>query len=148
MTPQEISLFVYNIAMLPVMFVSILFLLLTILNLFLDKDDETEGKDASLSGYAPHVTVQIPSFNDPVAARCIEACLKFDYPPDKYDIMILDDSTSLDTQRLLKRFEKRHPAKVMYVHRANRHGYKPGALKDAMHLVKGEIIAILRGFPT
>ena len=145
MTPQEISLFAYNIALLPVMFVSILFLLLTILNIFVDKDEEKRQKRhqkrGALESY-PHITVQVPSYNDPVAVRCIEACLKFDYPKGKYDIMILDDSRNGRTQRLLKAFEKKYPGKVSYVHRDNRHGYKPGALKEAMPLVKGEIIVI------
>ncbi|MCF7865857.1 glycosyltransferase [Candidatus Woesearchaeota archaeon] len=139
MTPQEITLFIYNLALIPVVFFSLLFLILSALNLFVDN---TKQKDKKTKNYYPFVTVQIPSFNDPVAVRCIKACMKLNYPKDKYEIMIVDDSTNKETQRILKKFETENKGFIKYVHRENREGYKPGALKDAMHLVKGEIIAI------
>jgi len=68
--------------------------------------------------------------------------LKLDYPKNKFEIMIVDDSTDKNTQKILKAYQKKHPGFVKYVHRTNRDGYKPGALRDAMHLVKGEFIVI------
>jgi cellulose synthase/poly-beta-1,6-N-acetylglucosamine synthase-like glycosyltransferase len=138
MTPYEISLLLYNIALIPVMIVSLVFLFITLLSIFFN-DPIIPKKKKEIT---PFVTVQIPSFNDTVAVKCVESCLKLDYPKNKFEIMILDDSTDVKTQKLLKAYEKKYPGFVRYVHRENRHGYKPGALKDAMHLVKGEIIVI------
>lgn len=137
MTPQEISILIYNIAVIPVIFFSILFLTLSALYLLADRPTKVSKK---LKRH-PYITVQICSYNDPIATRCVEACLAFTYPKDRYEIMILDDSTDEKTQRLLKAYEKKHPGHVRYVHRTNREGYKPGALRDAHRLVKGEILA-------
>jgi len=142
MTPQEISLAIYNLALLPVVFFSILFLLVAILNLFMDRSiKEKKQRIKSMKEY-PFVTVQIPCFNDPVAVKCVERCINFNYPKDKYEIMIVDDSTDLKTSKLLKKFVRYKPGFIKYIHRKNRVGYKPGALQNAMPYVKGEIIVI------
>ncbi|MBN2052268.1 glycosyltransferase [Candidatus Woesearchaeota archaeon] len=140
MTPQEISLLIYNLALIPVVFVSVLFLIVAILSLYMD-DRRKDEKLKKLKHY-PFVTVQIPCFNDPVAVNCIKACMNFDYPKNHYEIMLLDDSTNPETQKLLKKFADKNPGFIKYVHRTNRQGYKAGALQEAMHLVKGEIITI------
>ena len=56
--------------------------------------------------YLPTVTIQIPVYNDPVAVRCLKKCLKFDYPKNKYDIIVADDSTDSMTKKILDRFVK------------------------------------------
>lgn len=139
MTPQEITLLIYNLALIPVVFFSVLFLIISALNLFVDN---TKAKTKKTKDYYPFVTVQIPSFNDSVAARCVKACMNLNYPKDRFEIMIVDDSTNKETQRLLKKFAEENKGFIKYIHRTNRNGYKPGALKDAMPQVKGEIIAI------
>jgi len=133
MTTQEFVLLLYNIALIPVIFFSFLLLLLTLIHLFIPKKQVVKKPIIR-----PSVTIQIPSFNDPIAARCVEACLQFTY--EKLQIMILDDSIDEKTQKILKAYEK--DPRVEYIHRTNREGYKPGALKDAMHRVTGEIIII------
>ena len=90
----------------------------------------------------PFITVQIPTYNDPVAERCVRQCLKFDYPKDKYEIVIADDSTNIETQNILKRYSEDYQGFVKYVHRDKRENFKPGALKNAMQYSKGEIITI------
>jgi cellulose synthase/poly-beta-1,6-N-acetylglucosamine synthase-like glycosyltransferase len=137
MTPSDISLIIYNLALLPVLFFSILFFLLTALNLLVDRP-RRHPKARTL----PAVTIQVPSFNDAVAVRCVEACLKQRYPARLVDIMILDDSTDLATQRVLRALAKKYSGKITYVHRKNRHGYKPGALQAAAHRVRGEIVVV------
>ena len=72
MTPQEISLAIYNLTLLPVVFFSILFLLMAVLNIFMDRPDKNQ-RTKPLKHF-PFVTVQVPSFNDPVAIKCIECC--------------------------------------------------------------------------
>jgi cellulose synthase/poly-beta-1,6-N-acetylglucosamine synthase-like glycosyltransferase len=135
---QEISLFVYNLALIPLIFVSVLFLIIVTLNLFVDKKSKANKKN---SAYVPMVSIQVPVFNDPVAARCLDACNQLEYPKDKYEIIIVDDSTNIKTQRLMQKYANRH-AGIKYIHRDNRNGYKAGALMNAMPITKGEIVVI------
>jgi cellulose synthase/poly-beta-1,6-N-acetylglucosamine synthase-like glycosyltransferase len=139
MAPQDIALFVYNLAFLPIIFFSVLFIILTLINLFFDKKKEVELKNPKK---LPFITVQIPTYNDPVAERCIKHCMEFDYPKNKYEVIIVDDSTSIDTQNLLAKFADDNQGFVKYVHRPNRQGFKAGALKNSMKFVKGEIMVV------
>ena len=139
MGPQDLALFVYNMSLLPIIFFSVLFIVLAFMNLFVDKKKETKYKEMKR---IPFVTIQVPTFNDPVAERCIRHCLEFDYPKDKYEIIIADDSTSVYTQNLLAKFADENPGFVRYVHRDNRQGFKAGALKNCMKYAKGELIAV------
>lgn len=93
----------------------------------------------------PKVTVQLPMFNEMyVADRIIEAAAAFDYPKDKLQIQVLDDSTD-ETKDLIAKKVAELAAKGIYIqhiHRVDRTGYKAGALDDAMDQVEGEFIAI------
>lgn len=139
MVPQDIALFVYNLTLLPIIFFSVLFITLTIINLFFQEKKEIKFKNMDK---LPFITVQIPTYNDPVAERCIKQCMKFDYPKDKYEIIIADDSTSMDTQTLLAKFADENPGFVKYVYRNNRQNFKAGALKNSMKFARGEFIVI------
>ena len=139
MTPHEFTLFMYNLSLFPIIFFSVLFLFLTVLRLFIGngkKEDYKKMKDL------PFISVQIPAYNDPVAERCVQKCMEFDYPKDKYEIIIADDSTSAETRTMLKRFADENPGFVKYVHRSNRENFKPGALKNAMSATRGGFIVI------
>ena len=140
MSPHEITLFLYNMTLFPVIFFSLLFILLAFINIFFfskPKKDRYPKQERM-----PFISVQIPTFNDPVAKRCIERCLQFDYPKDRFEIVIVDDSTNVETQLLLAEYAELHPGFVKYIHRENRQGFKPGALRNAMKITKGEIIVI------
>ena len=139
MIPQDVALFIYNITLLPIIFFSVLFLTLTLINLFFDKKKESNFKNMKK---LPFITVQVPTYNDPVAERCIKKCMEFNYPQDKYEIIITDDSTSVNTQNLLAKFADDNPGFVKYVHRNNRQGFKAGALKNSMRYAKGELVVI------
>ena len=106
MTPQEIALFVYNLSLFPIIFFSVLFILLSLINLFMDHGKKVKYNKMR---HFPFVSVQIPTFNDPVAERCLKQCMKFDYPKDNYEIIIADDSTNKDTQELLKKYADKNP---------------------------------------
>lgn len=136
---QDYSLFVYNISIIPITFFSVLFLILALVNLLVDRG---EKKKYPKFDKLPFVSVQIPSFNDPVAARCVEKCMDFDYPKDRYEVIIADDSTNKQTQELLKAYADKNPGFIKYNHRDNRHGFKSGALMEAMRITKGQIIVI------
>ncbi|HEY4118428.1 MAG TPA: glycosyltransferase [Byssovorax sp.] len=93
----------------------------------------------------PRVTVQLPLFNEAtVAARLIEACAAFDYPHDRLEIQVLDDSND-DTQWIARAEVERQRARgvdAVYVPRAERVGYKAGALAHGLTTAKGELVAI------
>jgi len=135
----DMTLLLYNLALLPVVFLSVIFIFLAMLNLMIRSPETKSSKKISR---LPFVTVHIPTFNDPIAARCVERCLHFDYPKDKYEVIVVDDSTNLKTQAMLKRFADDNPGFVKYIHRTNREGFKPGALNNAMSITKGEIITV------
>ena len=140
MDPQDMTLFLYNLSLLPIVFFSVLFILFALINLF--SEDSKKRFRRLEPEKMPFVTVQVPAYNDPVAERCINRCMQFDYPKDKYEIIIADDSTSIKTQRLLKKFEAKNPKFIKYLHRNNRYGFKAGALKESMKYAKGDILVI------
>lgn len=93
----------------------------------------------------PYVTVQAPMYNEKfVAARIIDAVAAFDYPKDRLQIQIIDDSTDESIEIVAQRvaYYKSLGLDIDHVRRKNRAGYKAGALADAMDSVKGEFIAI------
>ena len=139
MTLHELSLLLYKGGLILVALSSAIFVLLALVNLLVDRS--RRGPTPELGDH-PFITVQVPSYNDAVAARCLEACLNFSYPNNRYEIMILDDSTDQRTARLLEEFANRHPGFVRYFHRDNRRGYKPGALQAWMSHVRGELVVI------
>jgi cellulose synthase/poly-beta-1,6-N-acetylglucosamine synthase-like glycosyltransferase len=93
----------------------------------------------------PKVTVQLPMFNEMyVAERVIDACAKFDYPSDKLQIQVLDDSTDETKDLIAKKVAEvaATGVNIQHIHRTDRTGYKAGALDAAMDRVEGEFIAI------
>src|SRR5262245_18703618 len=93
----------------------------------------------------PFVTVQLPIYNERyVVERLLRAVAAFDYPRSRFEIQVLDDSTD-DTTALLARAVDELRAqglRVSHLHRADREGYKAGALRDGMASARGELIAI------
>jgi cellulose synthase/poly-beta-1,6-N-acetylglucosamine synthase-like glycosyltransferase len=93
----------------------------------------------------PRVTVQLPIFNEQyVVDRLLDAVCKLDYPRDKLDIQLLDDSTD-DTVLVARALVERYAAlghPVAYLHRDNRSGFKAGALAEGLKTAKGEFVAI------
>jgi len=93
----------------------------------------------------PRVTVQLPIFNEQyVVDRLLDAVCRLDYPREKLDIQLLDDSTdeTIEVARILvdRYAALGHP--VTYLHRDNREGYKAGALAEGLKTAKGEFVAI------
>lgn len=93
----------------------------------------------------PRMTVQLPIFNEQfVVDRLVESICKLDYPKDKLDIQVLDDSTD-ETVEVARAVVERYAAlghPITYIHRSNREGFKAGALQNGMLTAKGELIAI------
>jgi len=93
----------------------------------------------------PIVTVQLPVFNERgVVTRLLDATAALDYPRDRLQIQILDDSTD-DTTALAAAWATARRAEgynVVLLHRAARQGYKAGALAAGLATARGEFIAI------
>jgi len=93
----------------------------------------------------PRVTIQLPLYNEStVAHRLLEAVAKIDYPVDRLEIQVLDDSTD-ETQALVRAHVERLRERgldAVYIHRTNRLGYKAGALDHGLRIAKGELVAI------
>jgi len=93
----------------------------------------------------PVVTVQIPVYNERyVVERVIDAVARLDYPHDKLQIQVLDDSTD-DTTELARARVEYHQSRgvdITLIHRENRQGYKAGALRHAMRTACGQFIAL------
>jgi len=98
----------------------------------------------------PFVTVQLPIYNEQfVIDRLLDACCRIEYPRDRFEIQLLDDSTD-ETCGVAAALVARYaagtaglaPQPVYYLHRTNRHGYKAGALEEGLRTAKGELIAI------
>ncbi|MGE0666214.1 MAG: glycosyltransferase [Sphingomonadales bacterium] len=97
------------------------------------------------SGELPFVTVQLPLYNERyVVDRLIDNIVLLDYPRDRYEIQVLDDSTD-DTTRIAMEFVERYRAQgynIELIHRTDRTGFKAGALKHGNETARGEFIAI------
>lgn len=98
----------------------------------------------SLDSY-PVVTVQLPVFNEKyVVARLIDAVAKIEYPKDKLEIQVLDDSVD-ETVAIIEAQVARYAEAgftIQHIKRANRAGFKAGALQYGLEHSKGEYIAI------
>jgi cellulose synthase/poly-beta-1,6-N-acetylglucosamine synthase-like glycosyltransferase len=106
--------------------------------------DQKPDSNLPLLGH-PTVTIQLPIYNEIyVVQRLLDSVCKIDYPKDKLEIQILDDSTDETTSELMRIMnEKRSEGfDLALVHRTNRDGYKAGALKEGLETAKGEYVAI------
>jgi cellulose synthase/poly-beta-1,6-N-acetylglucosamine synthase-like glycosyltransferase len=93
----------------------------------------------------PLVTIQLPVFNEMyVVDRLVKAVCDIDYPKDRMEIQLLDDSTdeTVDVSRKLVDQYAAQGFDIVHIHRTNRQGYKAGALKEALEVAKGEFVAI------
>ena len=94
----------------------------------------------------PLVTVQIPTYNEVVAIRCARKCLEFDYPKERYEILIGDDSNKFEVSEELIRFvnkaSKEGHKNIRIIKRKNNVGFKPGNLNNMLNHSKGDILVM------
>lgn len=108
---------------------------------------KNRGKESTLPPLErePVVTVQLPIYNEYyVVERIIEAACGIEYPKDKLEIQVLDDSTD-ETVEVASKTVEHYQAlgyDIKHVHRTNRSGYKAGALKHGLETLRGEFVAI------
>lgn len=94
----------------------------------------------------PPVTLQLPCFNEQhVMRRLLRAVAKIDYPQDKLQIQVLDDSTDNTTDICREEVKKllQQGFDISLIHRTDRTGFKAGALQNALASTKSDYIFIL-----
>lgn len=93
----------------------------------------------------PTVTVQLPVFNErAVVERLIDAACALDYPSEKLEIQVLDDSTDDTTERAARAVARwaAQGIDITLIHREDRSGFKAGALQKGLAQAKGTLIAV------
>lgn len=98
-----------------------------------------------LGADVPMVTIQLPVFNEMyVVDRLVKSVCAMDYPKDRMEIQLLDDSTdeSVDVGRALVAEYAAQGYDIKHIHRVDRSGYKAGALKEGLEKAKGDYVAI------
>jgi cellulose synthase/poly-beta-1,6-N-acetylglucosamine synthase-like glycosyltransferase len=93
----------------------------------------------------PNITVQLPLFNELyVVERLVKAVTAIDYPREKLEIQVLDDSTD-ETVKVAEAVVAKYKAEgfdIHYIHRTDRTGFKAGALENGNKFAKGDLLAI------
>src|SRR5690606_11234708 len=109
------------------------------------KQSVTEILDLSDPSKIPHVTIQLPIYNEMyVMERLLKNIAEIEYPHEKLEIQVLDDSTDesvLKTEALVKELQSKG-LDIVHIRRKNRSGFKAGALKEGLQVAKGEFIAV------
>src|SRR5262249_36164870 len=109
------------------------------------KDFLPEPKGHFSEADLPHITVQLPLFNEMyVVERLVKAVTEIDYPREKLEIQVLDDSTD-ETVNIAQATVAKYAQQgfdIHYIHRTDRTGFKAGALENGLGIAKGELLAI------
>jgi cellulose synthase/poly-beta-1,6-N-acetylglucosamine synthase-like glycosyltransferase len=93
----------------------------------------------------PLVTIQLPLFNEYyVVERLINSVCEIDYPKEKMEIQVLDDSTdeTVDLVEKIVNEKKADGFDIEHIRRKTREGFKAGALKEGLKNAKGGFVAI------
>lgn len=109
------------------------------------KQQESKDTEETPPSKWPFVTIQLPIFNERfVVERLIDNICKMDYPKDRFEIHILDDSTDDTLEVCAQKVEeyKKLGFNIEQIKRVERTGFKAGALQYDMNLAKGEFLAI------
>ena len=94
----------------------------------------------------PMVSIMVPAHNECIVIRkTVLALLDFDYPKDRYEIIVINDNSSDHSAQVLKEIQKKNPArKLIVINTDNIMGGKgkSNALNIALSVAKGTVIAI------
>jgi len=112
---------------------------------FKNKHNPPKPKREFSESELPFVTVQLPLFNEMyVVERLLDAVSRLNYPRDRLEIQVLDDSTD-ETQGICRRKVKElggAGANIVYIHRDDRTGFKAGALENGLKRASGELVLV------
>ncbi|WP_440120528.1 cellulose synthase family protein [Tenacibaculum sp. Ill] len=101
--------------------------------------------DVSDINKVPYVTIQLPVYNELyVMERLLNNIAKLDYPQERLEIQVLDDSTDESVESTAAQIKELQKTglDIQHIRRENRQGFKAGALKEGLKTAKGEFIAI------
>jgi len=105
-----------------------------------------DGATPGLPDDPPHVLVQIPVYNEPlVVERVLSAAGALDWPRERLTIQLLDDSTDLTSDIAVHAVArlKRQGVDAVHIRRADRSGFKAGALAAGLALSEAPYVAVL-----
>ncbi|MEQ1855192.1 MAG: glycosyltransferase [Longimicrobiales bacterium] len=108
-------------------------------------DGSSEAPPAPGAPVFPSVTVQIPLYNERTTAeQIIRAAAAQDYPRDRFDVQVLDDSTDETRDIVAKAVAEVRATgvRIEHLHRDNRAGYKAGALAAGLEKTDAEFFAV------
>ncbi len=109
------------------------------------KDTDCPRYNLANPDEVPLVTIQLPVYNEMyVMERLLDNIALMDYPKDKLEIQVLDDSTDETIETTASQIDKlKHTGlDIVHIMRTDRSGFKAGALKEGLKVAKGEYIAI------
>ena len=109
------------------------------------KVDNSPKFDFSKPEEIPYITIQLPVYNEMyVMERLLDNIALIEYPREKLEIQVLDDSTDETVETTRAHVEKLAATGLDIIHitRIDRTGFKAGALKEGLVIAKGEFIAI------
>ncbi len=143
---EYITIFIYTTCLLLIFMYALAQLNLLINYLkYKNKADTSVKFDFNNPNEIPFVTIQLPVFNELyVMKRLLKNIAKIDYPIDKLEIQVLDDSTDESvaiTAKHIKKIQEKG-IDIQHIRRENRQGFKAGALKEGLKTAKGDYIAI------
>ncbi len=131
----------FEISLIGAFGLSLVYFMITMIAALGLKSNIQEKKHFQIKEY-PSITIQIPTFNELAALNCAERCLAFDYPDDKIQIIIGDDSNDQTISDSIDAFALLHP-KIQISRRGRNIGFKPGNLNAMLPESEGDYILIL-----
>ncbi|MCB4807641.1 glycosyltransferase family 2 protein [Tamlana sp. 62-3] len=143
---ESVIIFIYSVSLL-LIFMYALAQLNLLFNYLRSKKatDTSEKFDLSNPNEIPVVTIQLPVYNEMyVMERLLDNIAEIDYPNNKLEIQVLDDSTDETVITTKAHIEKLQATglDIKHITRTDRKGFKAGALKEGLEIAKGEFIAI------
>lgn len=128
----------FNFLLLITIILASFYLIMAVTIMFKKKKQIKELKDINY----PKVTIQIPTYNEIAALNCAKKCINFDYPKDKMEIIIGDDSNDIKISKQIDDFAKKYENLIKVTRRGKNIGFKPGNLNHMLKYTNGEIIVI------
>jgi len=129
----------FNLLLFITIVISSLYFVISLYTLFSKKSNKSNYKFDEKK--APFVTVQIPTYNELAAIQCAKKCLDFNYPKDRYEIIIGDDSKDKGVSKKIDEFAKSEKL-IKITRRVNNVGFKAGNLNHMLKYSKGDILVL------
>lgn len=131
----------FEIALMGAFGFSLIYFVITMFSLTISKFSNPFSPVQS-EDLCPKITIQIPTYNEVAALNCAEKCLAFNYPKNKIQIIIGDDSDKKDVSNLIDDFAIKYPD-ILISRRGTNKGFKPGNLNAMLKISTGDYILIL-----